>query len=314
MSDTTKKPSCPLCDRAESVAINRELDRDVFIVDCPACGHYSISREGLDLVVHEPNKPKRFLVSAATRAVSDRGERLELLAARIVGIWEKEREPATPFEVLDKVLLHIHNRTTSLTDFQAVQATDYPLFSLRSETVYQEFLNKLANLGYLEQTSRSGRLLCRLTLEGWGRIPALRKAGRVGNQAFVAMWFTPELQRAWEDGFSKALVEAGWEPLRIDRLEHNDKIDDRIVAEIRRSSLLIADFTGNRGGVYFEAGFALGLGIPVIWTVRADAFEAVHFDTRQYNHIVWEAPVDLREKLSNRIAATVALPDGSNGA
>ncbi len=33
---------------------------------------------------------------------------------------------------------------------------------------------------------------------------------------------------------------------------------------------MIADFTGHRGGVYFEAGFAHGLGIPVIWTCRED--------------------------------------------
>ena len=78
-----------------------------------------------------------------------------------------------------------------------------------------------------------------------------------------------------------------------------------IVAEIRRSSLLVADFTGHRGGVYFEAGLAMGLGIPVIWTCRTDCVSELHFDTRQYNHIVWTDVPELKTKLVNRIAATV---------
>lgn len=60
-----------------------------------------------------------------------------------------------------------------------------------------------------------------------------------------------------------------------------------------------------RGGVYYEAGLAQGLGIPVIWTCHQDCIAHVHFDTRQYNHIVWISPDDLKTKLINRIGATI---------
>lgn len=63
-----------------------------------------------------------------------------------------------------------------------------------------------------------------------------------------------------------------------------------------------------RGGVYYEAGFAQGLGIAVIWMVRQDHIDNVHFDTRQFNHITWPDAADLREKLKNRIGAV--LGDG----
>ena len=72
---------------------------------------------------------------------------------------------------------------------------------------------------------------------------------------------------------------------------------------------MVADFTGDRGGVYYEAGFAQGLGIPVIWTCRSDWTQRIHFDTRQYNRIEWESPSDLADKLHNRVSATV-LPRG----
>ena len=89
-------------------------------------------------------------------------------------------------------------------------------------------------------------------------------------------------------------------PVRIDQQEHNNKIDDEIIAEIRRSRFVVADFTqgekGARGGVYYEAGFAQGLGIEVIFTCRKDVLDNndIHFDTRQYNHIGWETPEELR--------------------
>ena len=79
----------------------------------------------------------------------------------------------------------------------------------------------------------------------------------------------------------------------------------KIIAEIRQSRFLIADVTQQKAGVYYEAGFAHGLGIPVIWCVREDELNNVHFDTRQYNHILWNSEKDLREKLETFIIATI---------
>jgi nucleoside 2-deoxyribosyltransferase len=129
------------------------------------------------------------------------------------------------------------------------------------------------------------------------------------NQAFVAMWFDASMTEAYTSGIYLGIEDAGYQPIRIDRQEHNEKIDDRIIAEISRSRFVVADFThgenGMRGGVYYEAGFAHGLKIPVIFTCRHDLINDIHFDTRQYNHITWSTPEELREKLCNRICATV---------
>ena len=84
------------------------------------------------------------------------------------------------------------------------------------------------------------------------------------------MWFDPTLNPAWENGICPALKAAGFDPIRIDLEQHNDDINDRVRAEIRRSRFVVADFTGHRNGVYFEAGFALGLGLPVVWLCRRD--------------------------------------------
>ena len=62
---------------------------------------------------------------------------------------------------------------------------------------------------------------------------------------------------------------------------------------------------GQGGGVYYEAGFAHGLEILVIFTCRADIIDEIHFDTRQYSHITWDNTSELRNSLRDRILARI---------
>ncbi len=147
-------------------------------------------------------------------------------------------------------------------------------------------------------------------MDGYARL-AESEADTVFTQAFIAMWFDSSMDDAFDNGIAPAVESAGYQPFRIDRKPNVVKIDDEIVGEIRRSRFLVADFTQYareaRGGVYFEAGFAMGLGIPVIFACRKDVVDAnnLHFDTRQYAHIVWENPEQLRVDLLNRIRARI---------
>ena len=124
------------------------------------------------------------------------------------------------------------------------------------------------------------------------------------------MWFSEEVRDLWVQGIEPAIAAAGYQPMRIDRHEHNNRIDDEIMAMIRRSKFIVADFTKERGGVYFEAGYALGLGLQVIWTCRKDALKEIHFDNRQYNFLTWtnDSLGDFAKRLQNRIEATIGLP------
>ena len=146
-----------------------------------------------------------------------------------------------------------------------------------------------------------------ITPLGWQHIAELRHTQSKSTKAFVAMSFAPELRDFFIEGIEPGIRASGYEALRIDRTEHNNRIDDEIIAAIRQTKFLVADFTHNRGGVYFEAGFAKGLGREVIWSVREDHLAAVHFDTRQYNFIRWQTDAlpDFAKALQNRIEATV---------
>lgn len=160
---------------------------------------------------------------------------------------------------------------------------------------------------------------------GWRYVDELDASGGDTKQVFVAMWFGDEMNDAWRLGIAPGLRDAGYLPLRIDNKQHNGKIDDEIVAEIKRSKFLVADFTCGaveaatgvhavpRGGVYYEAGFAHGLGKDVIFCCHRDRIGDVHFDTRQFAHLVWGDAEELRALLYNRVVATIGEAPNAPG-
>ena len=129
------------------------------------------------------------------------------------------------------------------------------------------------------------------------------------KQVFVAMWFNCEMSDAYKHGIEPAIRDVGFIPMRIDEKKDANRIDDDIITEIERSRFIVADMThgtdGVRGSVYYEAGFAHGHGLEVIYCCRRDCMERLPFDTRQYHHIVWETPEELRRKLSERMRARI---------
>ena len=131
------------------------------------------------------------------------------------------------------------------------------------------------------------------------------EAGAGSRQAFVAMSFAKELDSAYS-AITRACA-PNFATLRMDTKEHNNEIVGEILLEVRRSRFVIADVTGQRQGVYFEAGFAMGIGRPVIWSCREDDFEHVHFDASHFSHVIWSNEADLTEKLAKRIRGTILL-------
>lgn len=184
----------------------------------------------------------------------------------------------------------------------------YSLFSQDGEQC-DSFLKEMENQGWISSysTSNSGEFWTfSLTGKCWKIIESLQQQAVDSKRVFVAMWFNPSMSDFYDKGIKPAIEAAGYIPVRIDSQEFNGKICDEIIAEIKRSKFLISDFSGQRNGVYFEAGYAMGQGKEVIFAVKKGEVNDLHFDTRQYNHIVYDSPKDLYEKLYNRIRATIA--------
>ena len=221
---------------------------------------------------------------------------------------------------VDRLLKYISEQTTNVGTTFDFRKEDQALYAWSESTSVSEIgylVSYLVDKNWLDFQSSVTTIglgtysipaLVRVTVDGHAHIGE-QITRTDSSQSFVAMWFDEQMKEAFDNGIEPAIRETGYKPLRIDQKEHINKIDDEIIAEIRRSRFLVADFThgeaGVRGGVYYEAGFAHGLGIPVIFTCREDAVGTLHFDTNHYNHIVWTASEDLLEKLKNRILAVI---------
>jgi hypothetical protein len=259
----------------------------------------------------ERDQARLHLLSGVLRHASDGGGRIRVSSDNRDELIHAAPPRPAVLELADRLLALAAARVDRIDAAAVLNSSDCSLLYLRDGDELAFVLTYLAERRLIAPPGTPVRLpdgtqfITRLTGAGWQRADELRRSGVRSRQAFVAMAFSRDVTNAFTVGILPACSATGYDALRMDQVQHNEKIDDRIVAEIRRSGLVIADFTYHRGGVYFEAGFALGIGLPVIWTCREDHLAGAHFDTRQYNYIAWSDPVQLRDLLVNRIRATV---------
>jgi hypothetical protein len=158
----------------------------------------------------------------------------------------------------------------------------------------------------------SGECELGLSMKGWEYYDQLNRGAIVSRKAFMAMQFgDEELDAVFENYFKPAVKATGFDLVRLDEKPQAGLIDDRLRVEIRTSRFLIADLTHENRGAYWEAGFAEGLGKPVIYTCEKSKFRThkTHFDTNHHETVVWEKEKleEAADKLKVTIRAT--LPD-----
>lgn len=151
--------------------------------------------------------------------------------------------------------------------------------------------------------------LFKLKFQGIQYLFSLEANGQNSKNCFIAMSFSekPEII-AIKEAIKLAVNETKYNPIIINEkhIESDRTINDAIIAEIKRAKFVIADFTEQKAGVYFEAGFALGLGIPIIYCCEEDDFKNnSHFDVNHYPHILYKTPDRLRKGLIDKIRAWI---------
>ncbi len=268
---------------------------------CPRCGEFRLGGTGMATIRNIPQADKAKL-SGWVRDQNILGDIPELTDNRI------RRLAASPIPGIrqraDRLLNYVIRKQKKLGDtFTAVAPALIGVTYSRDEDELQYLVGYLRDEALIKHKAQGG--ITEVTPAGHMRYEELQARQLASAQGFVAMWFDETMRGALLDGFEVGIRNAGYDPLRVDTVEHVGKIDDEIISQIRRSRFVVADFTGQRGGVYFEAGFALGLNLPVVWTCRQKDIEELHFDIRQFNCIDWTEPPELAERLQKRIEAVI---------
>jgi nucleoside 2-deoxyribosyltransferase len=355
-----KMDKCPICNSPANI-IEKTLDHEIYlIVDCYRCGNYRIfedvieyefeidklspeqianisgwirENQGSKIILTEDKfKP---LMSLKTPSVSEKANSI------LLSLYHMFPIAGTPFNLeISKVgdILDIIKQGTypdnpndqTMRLINEIGPKILPIISSariinKNEFYYivETYLRK--EKGFISET------LKKITPKGWAHLESLRQPNPDSKKAFVAMWFTDEMKEIYEKYIKPAAEEAGgYKAETINEKDYNGDINDEIIGEIRNSKFIVADFTGNRGGVYYEAGFAYGIHIPVIYTCRKDwfnkfvkqsikikdskgteqdrkldIFSQIHFDVNHRNFLVWKDGKDLYEQLLKRIKATI---------
>ena len=263
------------------------------IIDSPrAGGRYWIdlaSAQRLSSDTSEINSRHRAVLSTWILSQHDQGFSLPYVTEELVGLVQNgELRPLTPYERADRLLVRLASMKTMGEQFNLAAAVAQEFVLVATESI-----DNTDCLLLLEHLSESGLVDVQrglITLRGHQRASELETSSTDSKQAFIAMWFDESMNKV-RSIIERAVRASEYIPFIVDVAHFDTRICDKIEAEIRRSRFMVADFThgndGARGSVYFEAGLAKGLNIPVIWTCRDDQMKEVHFDTNQYPHILW---------------------------
>lgn len=200
-------------------------------------------------------------------------------------------------------------------DIEIMFNNDYPLAYAINSNEFVNIIIALEKQGYLERKPVLNGTGCFLSLTLKG-ISYIQEKNPDSTQIFVALDFQSELKKFLSNGNIKEKIKnaTGFSLLTVDEPEHNGKITDRMISEINKSRAVIADFSDNNCGAYYEAGYGHGLGLDVIFICKDGCDEQskklidkVHFDINHYKHLLWTDEEDLTHKLINRINATLGI-------
>lgn len=224
--------------------------------------------------------------------------------------------PKNISEKIDMILLNLSKRLRYIGDFFNILNreklyVDFFIddsFESSSEKQFIELIYTLKELGYLKnsQSAAVKQNSYTLTAKAWDKIYDLQSKNKILPKAFVAMWFDDCMHNAKEK-IKKAIEDSNYIPIIISDKQHNNQIVPEIFYEIKQSAFVVADLTGHRNGVYYEAGYAQALGKEVIMTCKEDDFENRHFDVAQISMIKWKNEEDLYKRLCKRIKSTVGI-------
>jgi hypothetical protein len=272
---------------------------------CQICGEYTASWElatdGLDTQA-APAESRHIIQGWIKRRGLTRGDPPELTDLTCANVI-RDTPRRSPIEKMEQLLLAFADLCrVPGRGYLYQKERDYPYSWSVDEDEGYNYVAGLSQQKFIEPV-QGGQTLSRT---GWQRAEELRSTAQSSSKmAFVAMWFHDSMDIAWTGGLQPGIRDAGFEPYRIKEDIHSERIDARLIAAIRSCRFLVADASGERTAVYYEAGFAEGLGKLVIWTCQKEELAKVSFDTRQYRHIVWTEPADLRRQLADTIKALV---------
>lgn len=326
---------CPVCQYA--AYRDAILDRDIYIVDCLRCGYFRITEEGIMLIDNRYSEKNRLLASSK---INESNEKKYVFMEDDIKTFLTISAPSIDERATYLLLCfadHFPQIGTgpSMSDMEHflgkghnLDETDFkdPIAKFVLQSLSRSYCPNKDELDYLitdyhideSKFITLNNYSLEISPKGWARLDEMKIKIKESNIGFIAMKFSDNLIKYSKQWFESAITSAGYEAKAMYNHKHTNIIDNEMKALIRRSKFLVCDLTLSSKGAYYEAGFAHGLDIPVIFLCKKEFFdkkenelsgnnEGVHFDTNHYPIILWEKDDGdrLKKELKNWIEGTI---------
>jgi hypothetical protein len=285
---------CPICKWGGNDVTHAPAD-DKTWVDCPRCGRYALDGAWLGAVAQGETSADFDARQKAVVGYAIRNSNPQKLWSEdaIRKALERDYLPSVA-EQAENLIFYMGCEQQSAGD--RLELLYLKVLFLVGATESHDVLFLVR--GLIEENIIVGKLGSQsanvvLTIKGWDRFAQLSRGVEAGNQGFMAMPFGYEyLTRVFYEHWKPASDRTGMPLQRLDENPQAGSISNRMMVEIRRSKYLVAELTHNNPGAYWEAGFAEGLGKPVIYLCEKSFFDdpknGVHFDVSQRQGVIWE--------------------------
>lgn len=293
--------------------------------ECDVCGVFGTTWEARDDYLPEDRARTTRVVRAALshwirlRQDARGSDSIPVVAGDLVeSAIEGEFRIPNPAELALNIIRYIG--TAELETGEAI-STLPPSFhasvgAVRRDGAYKMLL-ELAERGQLHANDASSLSMrdasdVRLTLDGWQSFEAERKGQESGNYGFIALKFgDPVLDPFLRDHIKPAVESMGIQLRDMRDCSRAGIIDNLMRIEIRDSAFVLVDLTHDNSGAYWEAGYAEGLGKPVLYLCEKSKFDSVktHFDTNHCTTIPWdiESPEDFADQLVATLKRSIII-------
>ena len=232
---------CPLCDTSAHEVSDQRMS--MFMVICPTCGKFRFDARSKDLFLEPLRKAhnnSRYKISHNIRSISERarGKRVDsffpVYRHHDFEVMLDRPDPSVK-EKLDSLLRYL----ASLSEYPGHAANfdyehDYSVLGAKKPQeacFYVQALQEQRLLAFKNYTGINTVLQFTLSTDGWTELDRITQSGAESSNAFIAMWFNPS-RSAFDDATQQAITGAGYIPVRIDQVEHLNRIDDEIIARL----------------------------------------------------------------------------------
>lgn len=290
--------NCPICDNSFCEMDNTSADG--VIVGCAVCGTFKVARSLLPALTHledDTSPAQRAAISHRLRTVTDQGQ-VPLITTYDFDLLKSDAKLPSPGQQAINLIQFIgDNVSVDGKPLPKMPRDIHAIVGAPNREFAMGLLRQLRDRAIIEAVPASSLkaadeiIQIGLTLDGWSEYDAEQKGKISGDYGFIALKFGDAILDPFlRDVIKPTVSSVGYTLEDMRDAARAGIIDNVMRARIRDSRFVLVDLTHANEGAYWEAGYAEGLGKPVLYLCNRSVFEekGTHFDTNHCTTILWD--------------------------